>query len=204
MKQFALLALLGFVANAVKQEETATEDYTDAVSDETLATLTPMDLSDFDVPIDTATSEPQAEAPRMNYNEPCVPKTGTCVPQCPVASWNASTQQIELSWTGDVSGCEQEFTPNKTVFVAYSDRDFATGNITIDDSVIAEQDSTDSGVLAISGYDGVYKFTTANDAWEFGEEYTIAAFYQETTGKITQYSIPVIAEERLVVPAPTQ
>lgn len=131
-----------------------------------------------------------------------MPKTGTCVPQCPVASWNEATQQIDLTWTGDAEGCDS-FEPTKTVFVAYSEADFQSGNILIDESVIAEADGLASGTLSISGYDGVYKFATAHDAFKFGEEYTIAAFYQQNGKRMNQYSIPVIAEERLVVPTPS-
>ena len=132
-----------------------------------------------------------------------MPKFGTCVPQCPIATWNAATQQIDLSWTGDAEGCADSFEPTKTVFVAYSEADFQTGNILIDESVIAEADSLTTGTVSINGYDGVYKFATAHDAWKFGEEYTIAAFYQQDGTRMNQYSTPVIAEERLVVPAST-
>jgi len=125
------------------------------------------------------------------------------VPQCPIASWNAATQQIDLTWTGDAEGCADGFAPTQTVFVAYSEADFQSGNILIDESVIAEADSTATGILSISGYDGVYKFATAHDAFKFGEEYTIAAFYQQNGARMNQYSIPVVAEERLVVPDPS-
>ena len=89
------------------------------------------------------------------------------------------------------------------MFVAYSEADFESGNILINESVIAEVEGLESGTVSISGYDGVYKFATAHDAWKFGEEYTIAAFYQQDGKRRNQYSMPKIAVERLVVPEPT-
>ena len=55
MKQFALLALLGF-ASAVRQEAVAEPDYTDSVDQATLDSLQSIDLSAFDFEEPAATT----------------------------------------------------------------------------------------------------------------------------------------------------
>ena len=51
----------------------------------------------------------------------CVPKRGTCSPQCPSVIWDKTDQKLVFGWVDDLQGClDGLFEPDATVMFLYT------------------------------------------------------------------------------------